>query len=128
MQSITKVVLISKPALRHDFIVFPANIWIFKFFFLMVFALKMILDNTYGLLNLLEVYWYHFNILVLAESEFKNSNVGGKHIEIMSQCWFWNKYDFSILEGGGFKNSIPLKFCVFDVKHPLWNSCLSIFL
>jgi hypothetical protein len=26
----------------------------FKFFFLIVFAIKMLLDNTYGLLNLLE--------------------------------------------------------------------------
>ena len=51
----TKVVLISKPALRHDFNVFPTNIYFFKLFFLMVLALKMILGNTYGLLNLLEV-------------------------------------------------------------------------
>ena len=28
------------------------------------------------------------------KKEFKNLNVGGKHIEIMSQCQFWNKYDF----------------------------------
>ena len=35
----------------HKFKLFPANIWILKFFFLMVFAIKMILENIYGLLN-----------------------------------------------------------------------------
>ena len=41
----------------------------------------MNLDNTYGLLNILEFLWNHFNNLFLAESECQNSNVGGKQIE-----------------------------------------------
>ena len=32
-----------------DFKLFSANIWILKFFFLMVFDIKMVLDNTYEL-------------------------------------------------------------------------------
>ena len=61
----------------------------------MVFAIKMLLDNTYGLLNLFEFKSYHFNSFFQAESEFKNSNFGGKYIEIMSSLMFSNKYDFS---------------------------------
>ena len=49
----------------------------------MVFAIKMLLDYTYGLLNLLEYKCNHFNNLSLAESKFKNSNVGGKQLELM---------------------------------------------
>ena len=45
----------------------------------MNFAIKMLLDYTYGLLNLLEVKYNHFDRLFLAESEFQNSNVGGKN-------------------------------------------------
>ena len=48
----------------------------------MIFAIKMLLDNTYGLLNLFEFKINHFNSLVQAKSEFKNSNFGGKYIEI----------------------------------------------
>ena len=50
----------------------------------MVFAIKMLLDYSYGLLNLIEFKYYHFNSLFLAESEFKNSNVGEKQLWIMS--------------------------------------------
>ena len=50
----------------------------------MIFAIKMILDNTYGLLNLFEFKSNHFNSLFQAEYDFKNSNFGGKYIEIMS--------------------------------------------
>ena len=39
----------------HELKLFPANIWIFKLFFLMVFAIKMLLDKIYGFLNLVEV-------------------------------------------------------------------------
>ena len=49
----------------------------------MVFAIKILLDYTYGLLNLLEYKCNHFNNISLAES-FKNSNVGGKQLELMS--------------------------------------------
>ena len=49
----SKVKLISKPAPTHIFKLFPANIWIFKFFIIMILAVKMCLDNTYGLLNIL---------------------------------------------------------------------------
>ena len=54
----------------------------------------MLLDNIYGLLNLFEFKINHFNSLVQAKSEFKNSNFGGKYIEIMSSLMFSNKYDF----------------------------------
>ena len=37
-----------------------------------------------GLLNLLELKCNNFYRVFLAESEFKNSNVGGKQLEIMS--------------------------------------------
>ena len=51
-----KVVLIWELAPRQIFKLFPANIWIFKFFFLMILAIKIILDYTYGLLNILEFF------------------------------------------------------------------------
>ena len=57
----------------------------------------MLLDNIYGLLNLFEFKINHFNSLVQAKSEFKNSNFGGKYIEIMSSLMFSNKYDFSTI-------------------------------
>ena len=44
----------------------------------MVFAIKMLLDNIYGLLNLLKFKCDHFSGLLLTESQFQNSNVGGK--------------------------------------------------
>ena len=50
--AITKVELISKSAPTHVFKLFPANIWIFKLF-IMILAVKMCLDNTYVLLNIL---------------------------------------------------------------------------
>ena len=50
----------------------------------MVFAVKMILDYTSGLLNLLEFRCNHYNSLFLAETEFKNSNGAGKELELMS--------------------------------------------
>ena len=74
----TKVKLIWEPALNQEFTGFPTNIWIFKFFFLLVFAIKMLLDNNYGLMNLLEFKCDYFTCLLLAESQFQNSNVGGK--------------------------------------------------
>ena len=57
---------------------FPANIWIFKLRFCLVFAIKMHLGNTYGLLNLLEFKYNKFESHCQAEYEFRNSNVGGK--------------------------------------------------
>ena len=65
---VAKVELIWEPALNQEFTGFPAKIWIFKFFFLMVFAIKMFLNNAYGLLNLLEFTCNHFNSLFQAES------------------------------------------------------------
>ena len=62
----------------HEFKLFPANIWIFKLFFLMVFTIKMLLVNIYGLLNLLEFQCDHFSSLFQAEYQFQISNVGGK--------------------------------------------------
>ena len=60
----------------------------------MVFAIKMLLNNTYGLLNRLEFKCNHFTSLFEAESEFKNSK-GGKSSELLIQCRFPNKFDFS---------------------------------
>ena len=91
----TKVELIWEPALNQQLTGFPANIWIFKLFFLMVFAIKMLLNNSYGLLNLLEFVCNHFDSLFQAGYEFKNSNFGGKSSELLIQCWFTNKFDFS---------------------------------
>ena len=75
---ITKVILIWEHEWRQDFNVFPAKVWIFKIFFLVVFAINMLLDNTYGLPNLFEFKSNHFNSFFQAESEFKNSNFGRK--------------------------------------------------
>ena len=41
----------------------------------MVSSLKMLLDNTYGLLNLFEFKSNHFNSLFQAEYEFKNFQI-----------------------------------------------------
>ena len=60
----------------------------------MVFAIEMLLDNAYGLLNLLEFKCNHFDSLFQAESEFKNSNFGGKSSELPVQYRFLNKFDF----------------------------------
>ena len=60
----------------------------------MVFAIKILLNNAYGLLNLLEFICNHFNSLFQAESEYKNSNFGGKSSEILIQCLFPKKFDF----------------------------------
>ena len=73
-----KVEFSSDLELRNEFKLFPANIWIFKFFFIIVFAMKMLLDKPYGLLNPLEIECDHFSSLLQAESQFQNSNVGGK--------------------------------------------------
>ena len=75
---LTKVEFSSDLELRNEFKLFPANILIFKFFFLIVFAIKMLLDKPYGLLNLLEFKCDHFSSLFQAESQFQNSNAGGK--------------------------------------------------
>ena len=56
----------------------------------MVFAIKMLLDNAYGLPNLFEFKSNHFNSLFQAEYEFKNSNLGGKYIDVKISCRFWN--------------------------------------
>ena len=74
----TKVKFFSDLELRNKFKLFPTNILIFKFFFLIVFAIKMLLDKPYGLLNLLEFKCDHFSSLFQAESQFQNSNVGKK--------------------------------------------------
>ena len=72
-----KVEFSSDRELRNEFKLFPANICIFEWFFLIVFAIKMLLDKSYGtLLNLLEFEWDHFSSLF--QAEFQNSNVGGK--------------------------------------------------
>ena len=87
--------LIWELAPAQIFNLFPANIWILKFFFLTIFTIKMSFE-------LLVCYWIsmnlnvgnHFDILFLAESQFQNSNVGGKQIKNLCRCWFRNKFDF----------------------------------
>ena len=64
----------------------------------MVFATKMLLDNTFaGLLNPHKFKCNHFTSLFQAESEFKNSNFGGKSSKLQIKCRFPNKFDFSII-------------------------------
>ena len=58
---------------------FPPTFEFSNSFFLMVFAIKMLLDNIHGLLNQLEFKCDHFSGLLLAESQFQNSNVGGEN-------------------------------------------------
>ena len=65
----------------------------------------MLLDNIYGLLNLFEFKINHFNSLVQAKSEFKNSNFGGKYIEIMSSLMF----------SGHFKKENPGEPCTIYI-------------
>ena len=59
-QYMSKVEFIWELVLNQEFTGFPAKILIFKFFFLMVFAIKMLLNNAYGLLNRLEFICNHF--------------------------------------------------------------------
>ena len=83
---------------RHQILTsmyFPPKFEIFKFFFLMVFAIKMLLDNTYGLPNFFEFKSNHFKSLFQAEYEFENSNFGGKYIDVKISCRFWNWIAFS---------------------------------
>ena len=78
VEEITKVELISKPAQTRIFNLFPAIIWILK----LIFTLKWVQITS-------KSYWIslNFNVIILiasiflAESEFQNSNVGGKQIE-----------------------------------------------
>ena len=73
-----KVEFSSDLELRNEFKLVPANIWIFKFFIFIVFAIKMLLDKLHVLLYLLEFEYDHFRSIFKAESQFQNSNVGGK--------------------------------------------------
>ena len=96
LKEFTKVEVSSESESGHEFKFFPTNIWIFKFIFLIVFTIKMLLDYTStALLNLLEFKCNHYNSLFLAESEFKNSNVGGKELDLMSWLCFRRDFDFS---------------------------------
>ena len=51
-------------------------------------------------MNLLEFICNNFNSLFHAESELKNSNFGRKSSELMIQCRFPNKFDFSFGKTG----------------------------
>ena len=62
----------------------------------MVFAIKLLLNNVYGLLKLLKVKCNHFNSLFQAEYEFRNSNFGGKFSELLIQYRFPNKFAFTV--------------------------------
>ena len=94
LTSTTKVELISKPAPTHIFKQFPTNIWISKFFVLMIFAVKMRLEPM-GYWISLNFNVIFFNSLFVVESEFQNSNVGGKKHENLCRCRFWNILDIS---------------------------------
>ena len=74
---------------------FPPKFEFWKLFFVMFFSIKMLLDNTYGLPNLFEFKSKHFNSLFQAEYEFKNSNFGGKYINVKISCRFWKWFAFS---------------------------------
>ena len=50
----------------------------------------MLLDNTYGLLNLLELIFNCVDSLYQAEYEFQNSNVGGKYGKIIFERFYKN--------------------------------------
>ena len=58
----------------------------------MISTIKMLLDNAYGRLNLLEFKYNHFDSLFQAEFKFKNSNLGGG--KSSEHSWFPNKFDF----------------------------------
>ena len=53
-RKVTKVVLIWELEPTQIFKLFPANSWILKLSFLKIFAINIILDDIYGLLNILE--------------------------------------------------------------------------
>ena len=62
----------------NEFMLLPAIIWILKLCFFHIFAIKMLLDKPYGALKLFEFKCDHFSSVFKAESQFQNSNVGGK--------------------------------------------------
>ena len=55
----------------HKFKLSPANIWILKFYYFTVFAIKMLLDKPYWLMNLLGIKYDHFSSLIQASSYTK---------------------------------------------------------
>ena len=55
----------------------------------MVFAIKMLLDNTFGLPNLFEFKSDHFNSLFLVNCEFKIQILAGIYFDTKIWCWFW---------------------------------------
>ena len=114
LTSTTKVELISKPAPTHIFKQFPTNIWISKFFVLMIFAVKMRLEPM-GYWISLNFNVIFFNSLFVVESEFQNSNVGGKKLENLCRCQFWNKFDFRIWD---YILKHPWRFRMFSKKNP----------
>ena len=106
---ITKVVLIWELALRQIFKLFPANIWILKLFFLMVFAIKMTLDNIPWVT---QSPWILIKIILIASwsqnLDFKIQILAGNSLKIclgaffeisttLSEKWFqvlWFFYPF----------------------------------
>ena len=53
------------------------------------------------------ILWWNFEIIIFngknhEKTEFQNSNVGGKQIENLCQCRFWNKFDFSTTSNDNF--------------------------
>ena len=63
LHSNSKVEFFFDLELRNELKLSPANIWIFKFLSLRVFAIKTILDKTNGLMNLLDFKYNHYSSL-----------------------------------------------------------------
>ena len=73
---------------NKSFVPFPANIWIFKFKFCLSFAIKMLLNNTYGILNLLESKSNCFNSLFKQNMNLKM--LAGKGTKELFERFFKN--------------------------------------
>ena len=71
------------------------NIWIFKFFIIIVLGIKMLSDIPYVLLNHLKFKHDQFGSLFIVEFEFQKLNVGGKMLEFLSQPQIRGDYNFS---------------------------------
>ena len=86
---------------------FPTKIWIFKFFLLMVFAIKMLLDNAYGLPNLFE-----FKRIISIVSFKQNMNL---KIQILAGNTLMSRFHV------GFEIELPLVLLLTPLCDRIWN-------
>ena len=70
LQLLLKATFLENGPDRHEFKLFPTNILIFKLYFLSIFDIKILLNKSYGLLNLLEFKCDYFGSIFQAESQF----------------------------------------------------------